>query len=403
MTADATPAPEEEPSLPDDVWEQFARDTERAIRASAPKEPSARARMVARRLREEDERAAAEAKRRWSGRRGSTGPTAWRSGSTDAAERRLRRRGRLRAALGILLVVLLVLVALAPGRAWSLVTGKGWRHGGSAAPAPTTLPPETVAPTAAPQPVDPDVPTLKRPFAGSPAADWQSGPAAIVLPEAAAYGTTGKARVAAALKEAKQFLVAANLDPAVLAGGRPDAALALIDPDGGTLARIERQLAHPAKDATSDTLFSRFGPEVRLAGDTVKVRGRMTVHKGSYGGVAIDADYTFVYPVRRTRDDGPSPEIARTIVRRVVTFQVVDPARYRRTPPGTLTVSHWDADIGNSACGIDDGRLHPEFASGPATAVPSGAPTPSGPALDPYDRSKPIDDGRHGCGRLSRT
>ncbi|MGW0336009.1 hypothetical protein ACWD0J_29825 [Streptomyces sp. NPDC003011] len=34
------------PQIPDDVWEQFTRDTERDIRGSAPKEPSARARMV---------------------------------------------------------------------------------------------------------------------------------------------------------------------------------------------------------------------------------------------------------------------------------------------------------------------------------------------------------------------
>ncbi|MFD8817175.1 hypothetical protein ACFV23_38220 [Streptomyces sp. NPDC059627] len=37
-------------SIPDEVWEQFLRDTDRDIRKSAPKEPSARAREVTERL-----------------------------------------------------------------------------------------------------------------------------------------------------------------------------------------------------------------------------------------------------------------------------------------------------------------------------------------------------------------
>lgn len=131
MTIESSPTPEDEPSLPDDVWEQFARDSERAIRASAPKEPSARARMVARRLREEDERLAPETRRRPRRRGRGRGtapaaePTAWRSGTTDAGERRLRRRNRIKAGIAVVLVALLVLIALSPSHAWSLMTGKG--------------------------------------------------------------------------------------------------------------------------------------------------------------------------------------------------------------------------------------------------------------------------------------
>jgi hypothetical protein len=153
VTTDSSPAPEGEPSehseptLPDDVWDRFLSDSERDIRASAPKEPSARARHVARRLREEDERVAAEARRRPRRRRGSPGAaTAWRSGATDEGERRVARRRRLRGALGVLLVVVLVLVALSPHGAWSLVRGHGWRTHGSAVPAPVR-----VAPAGAPQ------------------------------------------------------------------------------------------------------------------------------------------------------------------------------------------------------------------------------------------------------------
>ena len=140
MTTDSSPLPEGEPPVPDDVWDRFLQDSERNIRATAPKEPSARARMVARRLREEDARAAAEAPRRRFGRRGRgpvrAAPPAWRSGSTDESERRLSRRRRLRSTIGLVLVVLVVLIALSPGRAWSLVSGGGWRHSGAAVPVP---------------------------------------------------------------------------------------------------------------------------------------------------------------------------------------------------------------------------------------------------------------------------
>ena len=149
MTTDSPPAPEGEPSLPDDVWDQFLQDTERDIRASAPKEPSARARIVARRLREEDERAAAlEQRAGLRGRFGRRGrarrtPEGRRPGVTDAGTRRARRRSRLRGLLGVLLVVVVVLVVLAPGRSWSFVTGKGWRSH-SAGPAVTRLAPVRV-------------------------------------------------------------------------------------------------------------------------------------------------------------------------------------------------------------------------------------------------------------------
>lgn len=100
------------PAVPDDVWERFARDSERDIRSSAPKEPSARARLVTERLRQEDAREAERSRRTFrrtpprpaqpEGWR--TGP-AWREMDGRAARRRRivgdprhparrRRRGR---------------------------------------------------------------------------------------------------------------------------------------------------------------------------------------------------------------------------------------------------------------------------------------------------------------------
>ncbi|WP_202237608.1 hypothetical protein [Actinacidiphila reveromycinica] len=130
MTTDSAPTPEGESSIPDEVWEQFLSDNERDIRASAPKEPSARARIVARRLREQEERAAAEGGRRRRGRRsGVAAPaaadTSWRTGRTDEGDRRTLRRGRLRGVAAVVLLVVVLLVVLSPGHAWSLVTGNG--------------------------------------------------------------------------------------------------------------------------------------------------------------------------------------------------------------------------------------------------------------------------------------
>ena len=161
VTTDSSPLPEGEPPVPDDVWDRFLGDSERDIRATAPKEPSARARIVARRLREDDARAAeAESARRRFGRRrrpASAAPTAWRTTTTDAGEARLARRRLVRSTLWVLLVVLVVLIALAPGRAWSLVSGGGWRNGGASAPgpvapalAPVTPGPAPAQPTPAP-------------------------------------------------------------------------------------------------------------------------------------------------------------------------------------------------------------------------------------------------------------
>lgn len=165
MTTDPSPAPEGEPSehpeadgptLPDDVWDRFLNDTERDIRSSAPKEPSARARIVARRLREEDQRAAPRERRGPVRGRAAGAPTAWRGGATDAGRRMSARRRILRSTVGTVLVVLFVLVLLAPGSAWSLLRGHGWHNGHRPAPAPTG--PASGTPGATGQPTE-------RPFA----------------------------------------------------------------------------------------------------------------------------------------------------------------------------------------------------------------------------------------------
>ncbi|MEU6989894.1 hypothetical protein ABZ953_04415 [Streptomyces sp. NPDC046465] len=116
-------------AIPDEVWERFENDSEREIRSSAPKEPSARARMVAERLRRLDEEAARQqveqagrfrrrrAKRaaesaRWS-------PEEWRAAPTGP--RRSQRSERSRRVWSVVIVVggmALAIALLSPFRFW---------------------------------------------------------------------------------------------------------------------------------------------------------------------------------------------------------------------------------------------------------------------------------------------
>ncbi|MER7932542.1 MULTISPECIES: hypothetical protein [unclassified Streptomyces] len=363
-------------AIPDEVWEQFIRDSERDIRTSAPKEPSARARQVAGRV------------------KGRQEPEGWRTGPAwREMDVRADRRRKLWAVLGLPVAVAVALVAVRP----SLIPGDPFGQASGVDTATSQLPAETAAPTAAPSAVAADTPTLAHPFAGSPALRWADGAAGIVLPKATALGSIPKDRVELALGQTKKLLVGANLDPEVVAGARPDAALAVLDPrQPRVLDELDTALRHPSKAHDPLSLFSRFDPEdVMPAGKVVKTRGRITFAKGRFGGVAVHADFTFVYPVVPVDGSG---EVARTIVRRIVDTELPDPVRYRVTP-GRLTLVRYLEDAGNSACDVDDGFLHPQFPS----QAPTGSAAPSGPSVDPYDRSRKIGEGPEGCGTVSRT
>ncbi|MFF4798173.1 hypothetical protein ACFY1U_07145 [Streptomyces sp. NPDC001351] len=362
----------EEPSIPDDVWEKFLKQTEAEL-ASAPKEPSARARMVTERLRQQDARGENPDSRR-------------------AAPARPERRRRVWPVLGVLLAAAVAVVAVKP----SVIPGDPLGAKDHAAPSVSPLPAETAAPTAPPSPADSETPSFARPFAGSPAERWADGAAGIVLPKATPVGTLSKARVEQALQQTRTLLVDANLNPATLRGERPATALGVIEPQQtDLLTKLKSALAKPDEKHDPLSMFSRFDPaQIRLVGDVIKTRGRITFKAGEQSSVAVHADYTFVYPVART--DG-SKEVTRTIVRRILDIQMSDPARYKVTP-GKITIRRYDRDVGNSACDVYDGYLHPGFASDTATGAP-----PTGPTSDPYDRSKGIDDGlTKGCGTVSR-
>ncbi|MFG3285013.1 hypothetical protein [Streptomyces sp. NPDC048111] len=382
--------PSGEQSLPDEIWERFVRDTEQDIAASAPKEPSARDRMAASRPRggRDDSRGADRGRR-------SGEPEGWRTGPAwQEMNGRAGRRRRMWGVLGIFVATGVLLVALNPSRALSLVTGDDASDGTATA----QLPPETAAPTAAPSFYDPDRPTLKEPFRGSPAAQYADGAAGIEAPEATALGGLSKERVAAGLAATRTLLIESNLAPATLRGERPDTALGLIDPlEKDVLDALTTGLTKPDRDHDPLTLFSRFDTrKVKPVGSVVKTRGRMTFDKASDGGVVVHADYTFVYPLVKAAPG--STEVARTIVRRVLDVELADPA-HKQATAGKLWIVRYDVDTANSACGVHDGYLHPEFAD----ETPTG-PSPSGSAIDPYDRSRALSPDRpEGCGLISRS
>ncbi|KQX80005.1 hypothetical protein [Streptomyces sp. Root1310] len=370
-------------SISDEEWAKFVRDSEREIPDSAPKEPSARAREVTERLRQQEAR-------------GVT-PTGWRTvadlqGMQERASRRRRRRWVF---LGGPVAVAMAVVAMRP----SLLPGNPFgvgepRSAVSASP----LPLETGAPTGAPGAAGVAIPTIERPFAGSPALQWADGAAGIVPPKATRVGSLSKAQVEQALQQTRKLLIDANLDPVTLRGGRPETALSVIEPRQKELLELlDTSLGKPDEEHDPVLMFSRFDPaELRLAGDVVKTRGRMTFEAGESASVVVHADYTFVYPLVRVDKDVPT-EVERTIVRRVVDIELFDPDKWVVTP-GKITVTKYDQEIGNSACDVYDGYLHPEF----GTAEPTGAPA-TGPTTDPYDRSQDLAGHFEGCGVVSRT
>src|SRR3954462_15178034 len=122
--------PSSTPEIPDDVWEQFARDTERDIRGSAPKGPSARARPATERLRQQEARG--ELPEGW-----RTGPA--RQGTKGRAGGRSRR---LWGAIGVPLAVAVAVVAMKP----SLLPGDPFGSGSPDSAAASPLPAETAAP-----------------------------------------------------------------------------------------------------------------------------------------------------------------------------------------------------------------------------------------------------------------
>ncbi|UNO41283.1 hypothetical protein [Streptomyces sp. MST-110588] len=345
--------------MSDEEWERFLRESVQGV-AGAPVEPSARAREVERRLRERPGR-----------------PEGWR---TYSPARPRRATGWYVA--GLVAAVAVLAVALFPQQI------VGWF--GDDGQDGTPLAAETKSPREAPGAGPGLRPTLAEPFRGSPAARWADGAAGITVPPAKATGWMDAAQVERALRQSRDFLVAAGLDSRVLRGERPTKAIALLNPhqkDVQEYLRTALSSTAPSPKTDPLLLFSRFRPEqARLVGDVVKTRGRLTYREGERGAVEVTADVTFVYPVTPAGDSGRDAEVVRTIARRKVVMSWDDPDKVI-TEPGTMSLVSYALDMTNGGCSAPTGYFVPSF--GTAKEQPADRDR----QVDPYDRSKPIGTG----------
>ncbi|GGU88525.1 hypothetical protein GCM10010275_25730 [Streptomyces litmocidini] len=359
------------PSVPDEMWEEFLRTSADGA-GNAPKELSAADREAAGRPRAE-----------------RAEPTPWRAHTPARPERpgRGSRRRNGWYAAGFLASLVLFVVALDPG-------GVVGRTGGGE-PTGKPLAQETGRPEQAPPPEPGGRPTLDEPFRGSPAARWANGTAGITVPAARATGWMTKAEVERALTRSRDFLAASGLDPAVLRGGRPEKAIALMNPHQKDVTTyVTASLRAPDEEHDPLLLFSRFDPaRARPAGDVVKTRGRISYREGRRGALEVTADVTYVYPVAPA---GGGDEVVRVIVRRETVMSWDDPSKVI-TEEGTFSLLSYKTDMTNGGCGNATGYFRPEFGGGGAGG---GA---GGESVDPYDRTGPITEGRGSCGTATRS
>ncbi|PVE09245.1 hypothetical protein Y717_01200 [Streptomyces scopuliridis RB72] len=211
-----------------------------------------------------------------------------------------------------------------------------------------------------------------------------------------------KEQVAQTLDRTRDFLAASSLDPGVLRGERPEKAIALINPHQRDVQDyLATAFRAPARENDPLLLFSRFEKtNVRLVGNVVKTRGRITYREGERGAVEATTDVTYVCPVVRAA--AGSDEVARTIVRRETVMSWDNPAKVV-IEPGTFSLVSYTADTTNGGCDTFTGYLTPEF-----TAERAATGSGDGPEVDPYDRSTSMDARMReadeaGCGTATRS
>ncbi|MER5548053.1 hypothetical protein ABT072_37755, partial [Streptomyces sp. NPDC002589] len=200
-----------------------------------------------------------------------------------------------------------------------------------------------------------------------------------------ATGWMSQEQVAQALARSRDFLTGSSLDPGVLRGEHPSEAIALINPRQRDVQDyLAAAFRTPSRENDPLLLFSRFAEaKVRLVGNVVKTRGRITYREGARGALEVTADVTYVYPVVRAA--AGSDEVARTIVRREIVMSWDNPAKVD-IEPGTFSLVSYKADTTNGGCNTFTGYFTPAF-----RAERAATGSKDGPEVDPYDRSTPMD------------
>jgi hypothetical protein len=353
---------------PDDI-ERRLREIEAELGKASVKEPSAaeRARQAAQKTGWRNARKARKLRK-----------------PVTAPGRRPPRRGRVRS---VVVVVVLACVAAATVAIIRLAT-----HPPKPSAADNT--PVTNGPTPSSRPTPTGAsgaqilpsPTLAAPFLGTPAQSYADGVAGIVIPPAHAVGSYSAAQVAAAYRETKRLLVAANLNLPTLRGGSPDAFASLLIPQERSffIDNLDKIGVDSRGDARSTRGWvTSFAPgSTQLVGNVIKVHGSMlamAAHNGSLPVLRIRADYLFVYAVERPGNPGT--------LMRIVARDVVDVDFGAYTDPGGPLEPWWLSQGGGDAgarCDVTDGFVHPQFPNGtPDKVKPTGAP------INPYKQAAP--------------
>lgn len=204
----------------------------------------------------------------------------------------------------------------------------------------------------------PGTPSPPSPFAGTQAAGFAGGAAGIVLPPAEPVGDFTAADVASALRQVRQALVAARLDPAMLVDHDPTRLVELLAPAQQTAMR----------EAFHSTTFATFATQVadgaalipvppRVAGE---ISYRATTAERDLPVLEVVTTFAWVYAFEPPLGDEPT-ESSPAIV--VVRDELQWEGRYDRHWLETSR-GMWLADSASYAWGADcvayqDGLIRP--------------------------------------------
>jgi hypothetical protein len=222
------------------------------------------------------------------------------------------------------------------------------------------------------------------PFANSPADGWANGAAGITIPAARPHGPYTSGQVAAAYAQTRTILIAANLDPATLHGGKPNALANLLISQQrkdflGGLNKIG--LDSHGYPVSTRTWVTSFAPGTSFLTNVVKTRGTLSARISTLSGVralSVEVNYIFVYAVKSSRDASDWLRVVEHIYG-TIDFAAWDDPGGRLEPWFNLTGS-----IAGVMCSTDDGYVHPDFPNGPPSSI-----APSGPPVNPYSTATP--------------
>lgn len=268
--------------------------------------------------------------------------------------------------LGVVLALVLVggIALVVKGGTGKLFDAVG--AGGSGVPsatAPTGGGSASSAPSAA----------LTGPFQNTPAAAYAEGEAGIALPAGTAIPGFTAAQVDAGLQQVKQALIAARLDPAMLASHDPNALLKLLSP----------QASKEVKPYFDSQKFFGFATQVApgyfLTSDKVRVSGQVTFRGSTANSVRlleVVTNFVWVYPFEGALQE-PGDHLV--IVHDQVTWAIPVDTDVDKAYRG-LRLSGWDGFASNMDCDLLKQSL---LALGKPQFVTAGTDADANAAFDP--------------------